>query len=105
MKRLQATKHLLYTLHKADPKFRRIIVKNAPDEVIRAIRDICYNILASNHQVCPRKLKQLKKYKAIIRKISRPQSKVASTRRVLVQHGGGLLPILIGTVLSLLANL
>lgn len=105
MKRLANSKHILYTLLKAKPKFRKIILTHAPDEVIKSMRDICYNVLYANHEICPKKLRQLRKYKTAMRKISRPHQKTLSTRRMLIQQGGSIIPILIGTVLSLLSNL
>lgn len=106
MKRLKNSKYTLFTLLKAKPVFRKKNLQYAPDEVIKALRDICHNILSANHQICPKKKNLLKKYKMALRRISRPETKVASTRKILVQHGAGaLIPILIGTVLSILSNL
>lgn len=81
------------------------MIKHVSAEVIQTIAEIAYNVLKSNVNICPKSHAALKKYKNTIRKISEPQRKITSKRKILVQHGGSVIPLLIGTVLSILSNL
>lgn len=95
MKRLQENKHALLVLRNAKPELRRNMIKHVPDEVIKAISEIAHNFLARNVKICPKTLTSLKPYKNTIRKVSEPNRKVSSKRKLLVQSGAGVIPFLI----------
>lgn len=105
MKRLKANRHTLYVLCNAHPTLRKNMIKHVSSEVIKSIAEIAKNILLNNINLCRKKIQALKPYKTTIRKISEPHRRITSTRKLLVQRGGSVIPLLIGTVLSLLSNL
>lgn len=105
MKRLKDNKHVLLVLRNADPKLRKMMLKHASPEIIKTICEIAYNVLYNNVKICKKTQTALRPYKNTLRKISKPQHKIASTRKILVQSGGSVIPLLIGTVLSILSNL
>lgn len=100
LKRLKENKYLLLVLKKAPPKLRRAILQSAPDELIRAINEIAYNILKGNHKISRKSRNDLKKYKNQLRKLIKPSRSVTTKRKVLVQSGGSFLPYLLSAVLS-----
>lgn len=72
---------------------------------VRRIRSICecaYNLLRGNIPVSDkRKLKKLRKYKALLRKLAARGESMIKKRRYLIQKGGGiLLPLLLSTVVQ-----
>lgn len=105
MKRLVANKSELCTLCKANAKLRKNMIKHVPDEVIKAIADIAHNVLQSNVKISGKTHDLLKPYKNTLRKVSDPQLRTSSKRKLLVQRGGSVIPLLIGTVLSILNSL
>lgn len=105
MKRLKGNKHTLYVLRNADSRLRKNMIKHVSPEVIKTISEIAYNVLKSNVNICRKTHASLKPYKNTLRKISEPQRKISSKRKILVQRGGNVIPLLIGTVLSILSNL
>lgn len=100
LKRLKENKHMLFVLKKATPKLRKAILKSAPDELIKAINEIAYNILNGNHRIGKKNKENLKKYKSQLRKLTQPNKSLKTKRKVLVQNGGSFLPYLLSTVLS-----
>lgn len=100
LKRLKENKHLLFVLKNASPKFRKSILLSAPDDLIKAIYEIAFNVLAGNHKINLRSKNELKKYKKQLRKLINPSRSLTLKRKVLVQSGGSFLPFLLSTVLS-----
>jgi hypothetical protein len=87
-------------LKKASPKLRKAILKSAPDELIKAITEIAYNILNGNHRIGKKYKDNLKKYKSQLRKLSQQSNSLRAKRKILVQSGGSFLPYLLSTVLT-----
>ena len=100
LKRLKENKHLLFVLKTASPKLRKSILLAAPDELIKAIYEIVYNVLSGNHKINSKSRVELKRYKNHLRKLVKPSRSLTSKRKVLVQTGGSFLPFLLSTVLS-----
>lgn len=91
---------MLFVLKNASPKLRKAILLSAPDELIKAIYEIAFNILSGNHQINTKAKGDLKKYKKHLRKLVQPSRSLASKRKVLVQNGGSFIPYLLSAVLS-----
>lgn len=100
LKRLKENKHILFTLRRASPKLRKAILQSAPDDLIKSIIEIVFNILRGNHKISKSCKDSLKKYKKQLRNLSEPSHSLKVKRRVLIQQGGAFLPILLSTVLS-----
>lgn len=91
---------MLYVLKKCTPQLQRAVLKNCPDEIIETIVEIVLNILHGVHKISTSTKQNLRKYKLELRKIVSPSTTLASKRKVLVQEGGAILPIILSTVLS-----
>ena len=100
LKRLKENKHMLFVLKNASPKLRKSILLAAPDDLIKAIYEIAFNILSGNHKINYKARDELKKYKNHLRKLVQPSRSLTLKRKVLVQNGGSFLPFLLSTVLS-----
>lgn len=100
LKRLKENRHILFVLRKASPKLRKAILLTAPDDLIKAIYEIAFNILAGNHKINGKAKANLKKYKNHLRNLVKPSRSLALKRKVLVQNGGSFLPHLLSAVLS-----
>lgn len=100
LKRLKDNKHILFVLKHASPKLRKAILKNASNDLIRVINEIAYNVLNGNPKIKKQDRDRLKKYKSQLRALSKPSRSIALQRKVLVQSGSGLLPLLLSTILS-----
>lgn len=102
-KLLKNNKHMLLVLKSAKPQLRKAILKNAPEELIKALFEICYNLLKGNYPVPPAKRGTLHKYKNPMRIVGSPQKSLKVKRKTLVQKGG-FLPVLLSTIGSLLIS-
>ena len=91
---------MLFVLKNASPKLRKSILVAAPDELIKAIYEIVYNVLSGNHKIKNKTKAELKKYKNYLRKLVNPSQSLTVKRKVLVQQGGSFLPFLLSSVLS-----
>lgn len=99
MKRLKAHKHILYTLRKCKPCIRKNIIKNAGNELIKCLCEICHNVLNGNVPISKNAKIQLKKYKKSLRNIVSSKVKLHSKRKIFQQRGG-FLPTLLSAILS-----
>ena len=91
---------MLYVLKNASPKLRKSILQVAPDDLVKAIYEIVYNVLCGNHKIQNKTKTELKKYKNHLRKLVNPSQSLSVKRKVLVQQGGSFLPFLLSSVLS-----
>lgn len=91
---------MLYVLRKAKPQLRKQILKYSDTELIKTICEIVINLLAGNIQLKKSKIKKLLKYKKDLRCLTCPKRSLTSKRNIIVQRGGALIPMLIGSVLS-----
>lgn len=98
-KRLMENKYILYALRNAKPKLRSAIIKNCGNEVINTLSEISLNVLKGNVANSTKTKNKLKKYKKQLRCLSCSKRGVNSKRNILIQRGG-LLPALLGAVLS-----
>lgn len=91
---------MLFALKNSSPKLQKAIMKSCSDELIKTIVEIVFNVLQGIHKVSPAAKQNLEKYKLELRNLSSTSRSLASKRKVLVQKGGAILPILLSTVLS-----
>lgn len=97
---LKRNKHTLFTLKDASPKLSKAILQNGPDSLIEVIIEIAENILEGRLQISRQKKDSLEKYKNVLRTLSSPKSSIKKSRKVLIQKGGSVLPMLLATVLG-----
>jgi hypothetical protein len=100
MKRLKANQHFLHVLKNAKPKLRKSIVKECSDDALKTICEICINILNGNLKISKETGYQLKKYKKLLRSLASPKVKLCAKRKTLVQRGGAILPIILGSLFT-----
>lgn len=91
---------MLYALKNSTAKVQKAVLKTCPDDLIETIIEIVFNVLQGIHKVSPPTKRNLEKYKLDLRKIVCPIRSLDSKRKVLVQKGGAILPILLSTILS-----
>lgn len=80
------------------------MLKNADPELIKTICEICYNTLNGNLNLNRKDKTKLGKYKKAIRTIADPYRSLASKRRVIIQHGNGIIPVLLQTLIPLIIS-
>lgn len=99
MKRLKDHRHILHVLKSCSPTVRKTILNSANPDLIKAICEICMNILNGNVKISSRSKRSLKDYKNSLRKISSTRTSLKSKKKILVQKGG-FLPTILGAILS-----
>lgn len=83
------------------PKFRKALLIASDDEEINCVCECIYNVLKGNIPVEKKEKQKLKKFKNILRKLVL-KGKNKSRKRIIIQKGGGFLPIILGSVLTAL---
>lgn len=83
---------------------RRDLIRKAKDCVIDSISELALNCLKGNIPLKTCDFKTLKKHKKVLRQISK-KSPVVKRKKVLIQEGGQLLPILIASGLGYFGRL
>ena len=86
-----------------DPKLTRVLLKNAPDGVIKIISDAALNCYRGDIDLTPKQKNLLKKDTGHISKLISKKVTISTKRRSISQKGGfSWIPLLIGTALSAL---
>lgn len=82
----------------------KAILKHADAKLINTLSEIAQNCLAGNFKLTGKKREYLSKYKRDLRCLSCSKRSVASKRKLLVQKGGAILPVILGSILASAAS-
>ena len=96
--------HILKELAREKSIYRITILKKADPKLIIDICDIIYNILEGNLPLDKKQKELLFKERNFLRKLVE-KNKITYKRRLLVQKGGFILPLLLPTALSAISSL
>jgi hypothetical protein len=94
MNRLKSHLHYLHVLKDAKPQARRALLTSASDELIKVIAECAINILHGNLKLSIEEKNKLSKYKGKLRALVNPKIRLKSSRKLLIQRGGFILPLL-----------
>lgn len=86
------------------PRQRNKLIDSAPPHVIGTLSDCAHNVLRGNVKISKNQLSKLKRHKTELRHLSKRRGVSINKRRKILQKGG-LLPALIGPLLSILPAL
>jgi hypothetical protein len=100
----QSSYHILRVLKAACPKLRTGIISNCDKGLVNDICECILNVLKRNINLTACSKRKLKKYKTVIRTLIDKRSPLSTKKRLIIQKGGFLLPLLTA-VLQILANL
>ena len=92
---------LLCLLSKASPSKAKKIISNAPNDLLKALSLIAYNILNGHFVLEQKNLNKLTPYAEHVRKLSRKTLSGKKRRGILMR--GGFLPALLGVIGATLA--
>ena len=104
MRRIKANYHALQVLKNARPKLRKAIIYNCNKDLLHSISECVLNVLNGNIRVSDCAKRKLKSFKSSLRLLVHKRLPLVSRRRVIIQPGGFLLPLLYA-VLPILASL
>ena len=96
MKSIKANYHTLHVLKNAKPKLRRAILSEGGKELFNSIKEYVLNAVHLSEV-------QAEETKATLRRLADKRVRHSAKKRLLVQRGGFLLPLL-STVLPILAS-
>jgi len=103
MKRVKFYYHALHVLKTAEPRLRKSIISNCKRELVNIISE-CLNVLNGNIKLTRCNTRKLRKHKAALRKVAYKRVPFSSKKKLIVQRGGFVLPLL-STVLPTIASL
>jgi hypothetical protein len=101
--RIHKHKEFLCFLQKANKKQLAALVKNADNDQIACICEIAMNVLQGNVKLQESKRRELKKYRQFLRFMSKKSNPI-SKKKVKLQRGGWILPLLISTIAPLIID-
>ena len=104
MKRLRSNYHALHVLKGAAPKLRKAITLNGDKQLVNSICECVLNVLNGNVMLSDFVKRKLRKHKNVLRKVVDKRVSLSGKKKVIVQRGGFLLPLL-SAVLPALATL
>ena len=104
MRRIKDNYHTLQALKNARPKIRKAINSNCNKGLLNSISKCVLNVLNGNIPLSNCAKRKLKKYKSSLRSLADRRLHRSAKRKIIVQRGGFLLPLL-SDVLPTLASL
>jgi len=96
--------HALHVLKTAEPKLHKAIISNCKRELVNSISECVLNVLNGNIKLTRCNTRKLRKHKAALRKVACKQVPLSSKKKLIVQRGGFLIPLL-SAVLPTIASL
>ena len=102
MNRLKSRLHFLHVLKDAKPQARRALLTSASDELIKVIVECAINKLNGNHILTKDEKSKLSKYKNRLRALVNPKISFKVKRKLLVQKGGFIVPLLTSILFSVI---
>ena len=88
----------------SSPKSRQRYISEASPEQIRSLCECVHNVFRGRLPVSSKTIKRLRPHATEIKRIAHPRGGAENKRNLLIQHGG-FLPILLGAVLPVLAQI
>lgn len=104
MSSLQHYRSELRALCKCKGKQRKLILQKASGGLIRTIAQVAKNTINGNIRLSPRQKLRLRRHKKTLRALSLAKSSIKRRRRLLLQKGGALLPLLLAPIVSAVAG-
>ena len=95
---------VLQALIKLNPKQRANVLKDADEDLIIAICECVLNTLKGNVPLTTVQKKKLSHFRRLLHALVHNPRKWKTKRKLLVQKGGAILPVLLGAVVSSLVS-
>lgn len=102
-RRILKNKRFLEYYLEADPSSRKKLLKGANNEQIKSLCEATLNVVKKNVRIPSHAKHALCRHKTVIKRIAFKKEPIAKKKSLLVQKGG-FLPIVLSTILPLLAN-
>jgi len=104
MKRVKTNYHTLQVLKTVDTKSRKANNSKCNKEHFNCISECVLNVLNGNIKLTGSETSKLQKFMVALRKVSDRRVPISKKKKIIVQHGGILLPLL-SAILPTLASL
>jgi hypothetical protein len=97
--------HFLHVLKDAKPQAIRALLRTANGELIKVLVECVINTLNGNHKLTKEDKSKLTKYKSRLRALINPKISYRSKRKLLIQKGGFIVPLLTNILTSVIGTL
>jgi len=104
MKRVKSNYHALHVLKTDEPRLRKALITNCNKQLVNCISEYVLNVLNGNIKLSGCNTRKLIKYKSALRKVADRHVSLSGKKRLIVQRGGFLLPLL-SAILHTIASL
>jgi hypothetical protein len=96
---------VLRALSRARPCMRKSMLKAADIGVVKSICEIADNTLKGNVKLNSKQKSRLSRHKKVLRRLARKGANWKAKKRILVQKGGALIPLLLPLLGGVLSSL
>jgi hypothetical protein len=104
MSKLKHHYHELRALCKCKGKKRKLLLQKASGSLIRTVSQVAKNTINGNIPLSLHQKQRLRRHKRTLRALSLKRSSLKNKRKLLIQKGGALLPLILGPILSAVAG-
>lgn len=103
MKRINSKCHILHVLKTAETKLRKAIFSNCDREILNFICECVLNVLNGNFKLSDCVKPNLRKHTAILREVADERGPLFVKKKLIVQRGVFLLPLLTARLPTLIS--
>ena len=104
MKSVRSNYHVFHVLKTVESRLRNALITNCDKELVNCISECVLNVLNGNIKLLGCNTRKLKKYMSALRKVADRHVSLSGKKRLIVQRGGFLLPLL-SAILHTIASL
>jgi len=101
MKWLRTYYHTLQVLKAAEAKLRKAIISKCNKELVNCISECVLNVLNGNIKLTGCDTRKVQKHKAALRMVAERHVPLSAKKKLIVQRGGFLLPLLSAVLLTI----
>lgn len=103
-KRIIKNLELIKALSRCSSVEKKQLLRTARPELVNAICDCVHNVLQGNVPISSRQKQKLKVKRNILRQLTNRKNKTPKRKRLLIQHGSGILSSILGPVIKIIAE-
>ena len=103
--RIKRNVPILNAIHKCSPLERKQMIKIARPELIHAICDCVLNVAHSKVPISNYQKRKLRKKVNVLQQLSQPKHSAQKKKKLLLQHGEGILTSIIGPIIKAITDI
>jgi hypothetical protein len=95
---------MLNAIHSCSKEDKKLLLKAAKPDLVKAVCDCVVNVVHGRVPISNQVKGKLRKKIKVLKELTNPRKSTARKKKLLVQHGGGLLSSILGPIIKTIAG-